>query len=65
MQNNPSDIFMKLSDRQRQRNRLTGVFHHLKRLKREVATIEQQLKQELEWLQTEPNSPGPHCPEST
>ena len=53
----PTDIFKKLTPKQLQKNRLRGVMHHLKRLKREVATIELQLKQELDWMQTESDSP--------
>ena len=59
-----TDIFKKLSKKQLQKNRLRGVMHHLKRLKKEVATIEQQLKQELEWMQTESDSPTPEVPQT-
>ena len=38
--NDRTDIFKKLTPRQLQKNRLRGIMHHLKRLKREVATIE-------------------------
>ena len=57
--NDRTDIFKKLTPLQLQKNRIRGIVYHLKRLKREVATIEQQLKQELEWMQTESDSPTP------